>query len=72
MSQEERSILWEVIVLVILSRRVYMCMCPIMVSEIELFHCTDEQQAMSSQEIQSELTMMVEFSKMYYTTEGVP
>jgi hypothetical protein len=29
MSQEERSVFWEVIVSVILSRRVYMYMCPI-------------------------------------------
>ena len=28
-SQEEMSIFWEVIALVILSKRVYMCMCPI-------------------------------------------
>jgi hypothetical protein len=29
MTQEERSIFWEVIVLVILSKKVYMYMCPI-------------------------------------------
>jgi hypothetical protein len=42
MSQEERSIFWEVIVSVILSKKkMYMFMCPIPNgSEIELFHCT--------------------------------
>jgi hypothetical protein len=30
-------------------------------------HCTDEQHAMSSQELQSALMYMVEFSKMYYS-----
>ena len=30
MSQEERSIFWEAIVLVILSKNVYMNMCPIL------------------------------------------
>jgi hypothetical protein len=33
MSQEERSILWEVIVSVILSKEMYTYMCPV-------FHCT--------------------------------
>jgi hypothetical protein len=37
------------------------------VSEIELFHCTDEQHAMFSHELQSALMVTVEFSKMYYT-----
>jgi hypothetical protein len=37
------------------------------VSEIELFHCTDEQHAMSSHELRSELMLTVEFFKMYYT-----
>jgi hypothetical protein len=37
------------------------------VSEIQLFHCTDEQHAMSSHELQSALMLTVEFSKMYYT-----
>jgi hypothetical protein len=38
------------------------------VSEIELVHCTDEQHAMSSHELQSALMLMVEFWIMYYTT----
>jgi hypothetical protein len=41
------------------------------VSEIELFHCTvhctDEQHAMSSHELQNVLMLTVEFLKMYYT-----
>jgi hypothetical protein len=32
----------------------------------ELFHCTDEQHALSSHELQSALILM-EFSKVYYT-----
>jgi hypothetical protein len=36
-------------------------------TEIELFHCTDEQHAMSSHELQSALMLTVELSKMYYT-----
>jgi hypothetical protein len=31
-------------------------------------HCTDEQHAMSSHELQSALMLTVEFSKMYYTS----
>jgi hypothetical protein len=40
-SQKERSIFWEVIVSVILSKK-YVCTCVLFrtVSEIELFHCT--------------------------------
>jgi hypothetical protein len=30
-------------------------------------HCTDEQHAMSSHELQSVLMLTVEFSKIYYT-----
>jgi hypothetical protein len=30
-------------------------------------HCTDEQHAMSSHELQSALMLTVEFSEMYYT-----
>jgi hypothetical protein len=66
-SQEERPVFWEVIVLVILSK----CVLFRTVSEIELFLCTvlctDEQHAMSSPELQSALMLTVEFSKMYYT-----
>jgi hypothetical protein len=37
------------------------------VSCSEEFHCTDEQHAISSHELQSALMLAVEFSKMYYT-----
>jgi hypothetical protein len=33
----------------------------------QLFHCTDEQHAMSSHELQSAWMLTVEFSKRYYT-----
>jgi hypothetical protein len=36
----ERSIFWEVILSVILNKKVYMYMYYIPVSEIEVFHCT--------------------------------
>jgi hypothetical protein len=55
-SQEERSVFWEVIVSAILSKKncIFTCVLFRMVSEIELFHytvlCTDEQHAMSSHE----------------------
>jgi hypothetical protein len=40
-SQEERSTFWDLIVSVIPSKKkLYMYMCPIPVSEIELFHST--------------------------------
>jgi hypothetical protein len=39
-SQEERSIFQEATVSVILSKKLYTYMCPIPVSEIELFHYT--------------------------------
>jgi hypothetical protein len=62
----------EVIVSVILSKKC-VCTCVLLrtVSEIELFHCTvhctDEQHAMSSHELQRALMLTVEFSKIYYT-----
>jgi hypothetical protein len=70
-SQEEWSIFWEVIVLAILSKKsVYVRVLYRTVSEIELFHytvqCTDEQNAISSHELQSGIMLTVEFSKMYY------
>jgi hypothetical protein len=41
MSQEKRSIFWEVIVSVILRKKcIYTCVLFGTVSEIELFHCT--------------------------------
>jgi hypothetical protein len=60
--------IWEVIVSAILSKKC-VCTCVLFrtVSEIELFHCTDEQHAVSSHELQSALMLTVEFSKMYYT-----
>jgi hypothetical protein len=72
MYQDERSILWEVIVSVIQRKKsVY-----VHVSYSERFprwnyftvqytYCTDEQQAMSSHELQTALMLTVEFSKMY-------
>jgi hypothetical protein len=54
-----------------------MYMCPIpngfrdraisLYSPLYTVHCTDEQHAMSSHELQSALMLTVEFSKMYYT-----
>jgi hypothetical protein len=35
-------------------------------------HCSDEQHAMSSQELQSALMSTLEFSKMDYTSQTVP
>jgi hypothetical protein len=68
MSQEERSVFWEVIVSVILNKIcIYTCVLFRTVSEIEYtVHCTDKQHAMSSHELQSALMLKVEFSKMYY------
>jgi hypothetical protein len=37
------------------------------ISLFSTVHCTDEQHAMSSHELQSALTLTVESSKMYYT-----
>jgi TctA family transporter len=47
MFQEEMSIFWEVIISIILSKKLYMYMCTILVSEIELFHCRDPKLLMS-------------------------
>jgi hypothetical protein len=68
LSQEEKLIFWEVILSVILSKKI-ICTCVLFrtVSEIKLFHCTDEQHAISSPKLQSALMLTVEFSKMYYT-----
>jgi hypothetical protein len=54
-----------------------MYMCPIpngfrdraisLYSTLYTVHCTDEQHAMSSHELQSALMLTVEFSKLYYT-----
>jgi hypothetical protein len=51
---------------------IYTCVLFRTVSEIELFHCTEEQHAMSSHELQSALMLTVEFSKMYYNRQTVP
>jgi hypothetical protein len=69
-SQEERSILWEAIVSVIPNKKVCMYMCPIPRSSYFTVqyctaHCTDEQHAMSSHELQSALRSTEEFSKIY-------
>jgi hypothetical protein len=71
MFQEEESIFLEVIVLVTLSNKMYMYTCPIPNCFRESYftvqftvHCTDEQHAMSSHELQSALMLTVEFSKM--------
>jgi hypothetical protein len=52
-SKEKRSVFREVIVSVTLSKSVLFRT----VSEIQLFHCTDEQHAMSSHELQSALML---------------
>jgi hypothetical protein len=59
----------KVIVSVVLSKKVYMYICPIPSGFRDRYsaHCTDEQHAMSSQELQIALMLTVEFSKMYYT-----
>jgi hypothetical protein len=63
MAQKVRSILWEVIVSVILSKTVYLYMFPIPNGfRDRAVHCTDEQHAKSSHELQSALKLTVEFS----------
>jgi hypothetical protein len=51
-SQEERSIFWEVIVSIILSKK-HVCTFVLFrtVSEIELFHCTDDEHAIKSNKV---------------------
>jgi hypothetical protein len=68
-SQGERSIFWDVIVSAILSKKVYMYMCPIpygfrdraisLYSNVKTH--SDEQHAMSSHDLQSALMLTVEF-----------
>jgi hypothetical protein len=66
-SQEEWSIVKEVILSVILSKKLYMYMCPIPNGFRDTaVHCTDEQHATSSHELQSALMLTVKFSKMYF------
>jgi hypothetical protein len=79
MLQEEKSVLLEVIISAILSKKkVYMYMCPIpngfrdramdviaLIQSVKMH--SDEQHAMSSQQLQSALMLTVEFLKMYYT-----
>jgi hypothetical protein len=74
MAHQERSAFWEDIASVILSQKtVYVHVSySRTVSKIELFHCTDEQHAMSSHELQSAVMLTVAFSKVYYTRETVP
>jgi hypothetical protein len=58
----------EVIISVILSKKYIRTRVLFRtVSEIQLFHRTGEQHAMSSHELQSALMLTVEFSKFYYT-----
>jgi hypothetical protein len=74
-SQEEMSVFREDIVSVILSKKVYMCMCPIpngfrdraISLYSTLYTVQTSNTAMSSHELQSALMLTVEFSKMYYT-----
>jgi hypothetical protein len=64
MSHDVRSIFWEVIVSVILCKKVY----PNGFRDRAIsLYCTDEQHAMSSHEFQSALMLTVEFSELYYT-----
>jgi hypothetical protein len=76
MPQEVKPIFWEVIVSLSSAKQKNVC---VHVSYSERFprwnyftvqytiHCTDEQNAMSSHELQSALMLTVEFLKMYYT-----
>jgi hypothetical protein len=78
-SQEEKSVFWEVIISVILSRNIYMTMCSIPKSfrdTVIWLNCSlaliryvnmhsDEQHAMSWHELQSALMLTVEFSKFF-------
>jgi hypothetical protein len=62
-SQEVRSIFWEVIVSVILSKKcIRTCVLFRTVSEIQLFHCT-----VHCTLYRRATRLTVEFSKMYYT-----
>jgi hypothetical protein len=73
-SQEDRSIFWEVIVSVVLSKKkLYTYMCPIQngfrdggISPYSTLYTADEQHGMFSHELQSAFMLTVEFSKMYY------
>jgi hypothetical protein len=77
MSQEEKSVFWEVMVSDIMSNKVYMYMYPIpngfrdraisLYSALYTVHCTDEQHAMSSHHMQSALILTVEFFKKCIT-----
>jgi hypothetical protein len=75
-SHEERSIFWEVIASVILSKKLCMNMCPIPNGfpdrDISLYskytvHTTDEQHAMSSHELQSAMMLLMKFFEMCCT-----
>jgi hypothetical protein len=79
-SQEERSIFWEVIISVILSKKLYMYKRPVPNGfrdrAISLYSTvyrnvkmhSDKQHAMSSHELQSASMLTVKFLKMCYTT----
>jgi hypothetical protein len=62
MFQDEVLLFWEAIVSVILSKKcICTCVLFLTVSEMELFHCTDEQHAMFSHELQRALMSKAEF-----------
>jgi hypothetical protein len=66
LSQEGSSIVWKIILSLILSKKFIPTFVLFRnVSEIELFqctvHCTDEQHAMSSHELQGAVMLTVEF-----------
>jgi hypothetical protein len=85
-SQEERSVFWEVIVSLVPSKYIDIYIFTYVlfqtVTEIELFHYTvvwmydkmhsDEQHAMPSHELQGGLILTVEFSKIYFTRLTIP
>jgi hypothetical protein len=71
-SQEKNVMFWEVIVSVILSKELYVYMCPIPIAFRDSYfsvqyivHWTDEQHAIYWHESQSELKLSVELSRMY-------
>jgi hypothetical protein len=72
MFQEERSILWEVIVSVILSKKVYVYMCPIpngfrdrAMNVIARINKRQDALRQATLKLQSALMLTVELSKIY-------
>jgi hypothetical protein len=73
-SQEEMSVFWEVTVSAILIKK---CICSTCVLfrkffEIELFHCTDEQHAMSSHELHRDRAISLYSSLCTVQTSNTP